>query len=281
MQALRFIIDAVKGFLMGAANVVPGVSGGTMALITGIYTKIVDSLNAVMTPATWKMLLKGRLKDFWKAVNGTFLLSLGIGMVASVFSLAKLVEFTLGNYPIQTWAFFFGLIVVSAVFMLAAVKGWRLQDVLFTTAGIALGVGICTLSPSQTTDAPWFIFICGAVAVSTMILPGISGSFILLVMGKYDYMMAAVSDLKWGTLAIFAAGCVVGLLAFAKALHALLDRWERQTMLLLIGFVLGSLVKVWPWANVPAGEAHIGAALLWMAIGGVTVAVIELLANRK
>ena len=281
MQALRFIIDAVKGFLMGAANVVPGVSGGTMALITGIYTKIVDSLNAVMTPATWKMLLKGRLKDFWKAVNGTFLLSLGIGMVASVFSLAKLVEFTLGNYPIQTWAFFFGLIVVSAVFMLAAVKGWRLQDVLFTTAGIALGVGICTLSPSQTTDAPWFIFICGAVAVSTMILPGRSGSFILLVMGKYDYMMAAVSDLKWGTLAIFAAGCVVGLLAFAKALHALLDRWERQTMLLLIGFVLGSLVKVWPWANVPAGEAHIGAALLWMAIGGVTVAVIELLANRK
>ena len=281
MQALKHLYTALKGFLMGAANVVPGVSGGTMALITGIYARIVDSLNALMTPAVWKGLLKGRLKEFWSAINGTFLLALGIGMVASVFSLAKLVEFTLGNYPIQTWAFFFGLIVVSAVFMLAEVKDWRWQDVLFTTAGIALGVGICTLSPAQTPDGRWFIFICGAVAVSTMILPGISGSFILLVMGKYDYMMSAVSALNWGTLAVFATGCLVGLLAFAKALHALLARWERQTMLVLIGFVLGSLVKVWPWANVPAGDPHIGAALLWMAVGAVTVALIELLANKK
>ena len=299
MQALKHVFTALKGFLMGAANVVPGVSGGTMALITGIYTDIVDALNAVMTPSVWKLLFKGRIREFWSAVRGGFLLALGIGMVASVFTLAKLIEYTLVQAPIQTWSFFFGLIVASAVYMLAEIKGWRWQDVLFTAVGIALGVSVCTLSPAQTPDALWFIFICGAVAICTMILPGISGSFILLVMGKYDYMMAAVSALDWGTLAVFAVGCVVGLLAFAKALHWLLGRWERQTMLVLLGFVLGSLVKVWPWANVPATGAPAGAALaisegaalaapagvwtavLWMAVGAVTVVIIELIANHK
>ena len=279
---VNHILTAVKGFLMGAANVVPGVSGGTMALITGIYARIISALNAVLSVDTWKDLLHGRFKDFWKKIDGWFLAALAVGIVLSVFTLAKLLEYCLEAHPVATWAFFFGLILASAVFMLKAVKGWKVADVLFVAAGAALGLLVCTLSPSHTPDNWLFIFICGAIAICTMILPGISGSFILVVMGKYDYMMSAVSNLDWGTLAVFALGCLAGILAFAKLLHWLLARWERQTMLVLTGFVLGSLVKVWPWANVPAGaDPRVGSAVLWCLIGIALIVTIELLSKRK
>ena len=275
------IVTAVKGFFMGAANVVPGVSGGTIALISGIYSRIIEALNAVLSWDTWKELLHGDLKAFWKKIDGWFLVALGIGIVLSVFTLAKLLEFCLAAHPVATWAFFFGLILASAFFMLKDVKGWKLADVLMLVIGVALGLLVCTLSPSQTPDSLFFIFLCGAVAICTMILPGVSGSFILVVMGKYDYMMSAVSNLDWGVLAVFALGCLAGILAFAKLLHWLLARWERQTMLVLTGFVLGSLVKVWPWANVPAGaDPRIGSAILWCIIGIALIVAIELLGRK-
>ena len=276
------IVTAVKGFFMGAANVVPGVSGGTIALITGIYSRIIQALNAVLSWDTWKELFHGNLKEFWKKIDGWFLLALGIGMVLSVFTLAKLLEYCLAAYPVATWAFFFGLILASAFFMLKALKGWKGADVLFLLAGIALGLLVCTLTPSQTPDNLFFIFLCGAIAICTMILPGISGSFILVVMGKYDYMMGAVSNLDWPVLAVFALGCLAGILAFAKLLHWLLARWERQTMLVLTGFVLGSLVKVWPWANVPASQdPKVGSAVLWCLLGIALIVGIELAGNKK
>lgn len=240
---------ALKGFGMGAANVVPGVSGGTVALLTGIYSDIVGAINSLTEPSTWKALLKGRFKEFWHLVNGTFLLWLAVGILASVFSLAKLMTWALSHYPILTWAFFFGLILASIYFMLRDIRGWKLTDALFVAAGIALGVGICTLSPTQTPDSLAFIFLCGAIAVCTMILPGISGSFILVILGKYDFIMEALSRLDIPVLAVFGAGCLVGILAFAKLLHWLLARFEKQTMLVLVGFVAGALVKVWPWAD--------------------------------
>lgn len=292
---IKDIVVAVKGFFMGAANVVPGVSGGTIALISGIYEELIEALNAIMSPAPWKSLLKGRFKEFWTSVHGRFLLWLLIGTAISIFSLAKLVEHELAYHPILVWAFFFGLIIASAYYMLRDIKGWKVKDVIVTLAGVALGLVICTLSPTQTPDSMWFIFICGAIAVCTMILPGISGSFILVILGKYDYVMSAVSGMNIPVLLVFALGCVIGILAFAKFLHWLLARWERQTMLVLVGFVIGSLVKVWPWADTQAcAEAQmlrtgiaepldkqIPGAIIWCIVGVALIVAIQLLGSKK
>ena len=283
MKLIQKLVLALKGFFMGAANVVPGVSGGTIALITGIYKEIIEALNSLMEKETWKALFKGDFKGFWKQIYGSFLLWLAIGVVLSVFSLAKLMTYVLEHFPVQTWAFFFGLIVASAILMFKDIKGWGIKEVLFTLGGVALGLLVCTLSPTETPDTWFYVFLCGAIAVCTMILPGISGSFILVIMGKYDYIMQAVADLNWGVLAIFTLGCIVGILAFSKFLHWLLGRFEKQTMLVLLGFVLGSLVKVWPWANESVKalpEPHYGAAALWCLLGIVLVLGVELLATR-
>ena len=288
----RNIGVAAKGFAMGAANVIPGVSGGTIALLTGIFNELIGALNALLTPKAWKLLFKGNFREFWEYIHGTFLLWLGAGVVASVFSLAKLMEYVLSHHPVQTWAFFFGLILVSAVFMLADLKGKKAVDVLWLAIGAAMGAAICLLSPSTTPDAPWFIAICGAIAICTMILPGISGSFILVLLGKYDYIMGAVSNLDIPVLAVFAVGCVVGIVAFSKILHWLIAHFEKQTLLVLIGFTVGSLVKVWPWADkaayqaanaltgCPEGELHILSAVICALVAAVSVIVLEVLAHR-
>ena len=275
---------------MGAANVVPGVSGGTVALITGIYQEIIEALNSLMVKETWTSLFHGQWKEFWRNIHGSFLLWLGIGIVASVFSLAKLMTYVLAHHPIQTWAFFFGLIIASAVIMFKGIKGWGVKEVIFTLAGIALGVVVCTLSPTETPDGYWFLFICGAIAICTMILPGISGSFILVILSKYDYVMNAIAELNIPVLIVFGLGCVVGILAFSKFLHWLLGKYEKQTMLILLGFVLGSLIKVWPWSNTEAImqsqgnpatiNPMIGQAILWCVIGAGLVLGIEILGNK-
>ncbi len=251
-KLVKDLVVALKGYAMGAANVIPGVSGGTIALLTGIFGRIVDALNSIMDIKTWKMLFKGEWRGFWKAVDGRFLVALMTGTLLSIFTLAKLMEYVLLHYPIRTWAFFFGMIAASAAVMLAKLRNWKWMDGVWVIAGIALGVIICTLSPTTTPDDLWFIFICGAIAICTMILPGISGSFILLILGKYAYIMTAVSEMNIPVLLVFGAGCVIGILAFSKVLHWLLDRFERPTMLVLIGFVLGSLIKVWPWNDTDA-----------------------------
>ena len=290
---VKDFIVALKGFGMGAANVIPGVSGGTIALLTGIFGKIVGCLNALMEITTWKQLLKGDFKGFWTRIDGRFLLALAAGVLVSVFSLARLMEYVLLRHPVQTWGFFFGMIAASAVVMLLDVKGWRLSDVGWTLFGLALGVVICTLSPTRTPDDLWFVFVCGAVAVCTMILPGVSGSFILLILGKYDYIMNAIGTFNMPVLLVFAAGCAAGILAFSKFLHWMLARCERQTLLVLVGFVVGSLVKVWPWndpaavedANLlngaPAGLLHIPGAVVWGLAGIALVLLLELLGKKK
>ncbi len=291
----HYFAVALKGFGMGAANVVPGVSGGTIALLTGIYSNIVDALNAVTEKQTWQALLKGRFGEFWKLIHGDFLVALLLGILVSVFSLAKVVTYCLTLYPILTWAFFFGLILASTVIMFRDVKGLCWKDALFIVLGIVIGVVVCTLSPTQTTDDLWFIFVCGAVSICAMILPGISGSFILLVMGKYHYVMQAISDFNWPVIIVFAIGCVVGILAFAKFLHWLLARWERQTLLVLLGFVLGSLIRVWPWYDgIAIREAQIlrtgvadplnleiPGAVLWCVIGVALVVLFQVLGSRS
>ena len=256
---IKNIAVAVKGACMGAADVIPGVSGGTIAFIMGIYDDFVGSLAAINAEAV-KMLLKGQFKAFWKHINGSFLLSLVIGIGISVVSLAGLMQMLLSDFPFQTWAFFFGLIVASSIFIIRGISGWRLREGLLLVLGIILGVVICTLSPTQTPDGLWFIFLSGAIAICAMILPGISGSFILLILGKYQYMMGCISDLVSGVnfgqnfliLCIFGIGAVVGILGFSKFLHWMLARWNKETLIVLAGFIIGSLVKVWPWSNTEA-----------------------------
>ncbi len=253
------IMVAVKGACMGAADVIPGVSGGTIAFIMGIYDEFVGSLASVNMEAL-RLFFGGKFKAFWKHINGSFLLSLIIGIGCSVVALAGLMQYLLSSHPIQTWAFFFGLIVASSLFIIRGIKGWKLREILFMIFGIILGVVICTLTPTQTPDGLWFIFLSGAIAICAMILPGISGSFILLILGKYEYIMGAISDLVSGVnigqnlviIGIFAIGAIAGILAFSKFLHWLLARWQKETMIVLAGFIIGSLVKVWPWSNMEA-----------------------------
>jgi putative membrane protein len=291
---LNYITIAVKGACMGAADVIPGVSGGTIAFIMGIYDEFVGSIARIDATAV-KMLLGGRIKDFWKHINGNFLLSLFAGIGISVVALAGLMQTLLTHFPIQTWAFFFGLIVASSLFILRGISGWKMKDLIMLALGLVLGVTICTLSPTQTPDDLWFIFLSGAIAICAMILPGISGSFILLILGKYQYIMGCISDLVAGVdfgrnaliLGVFMVGAVVGILGFSKFLHWLLARWHRATLIVLAGFIIGSLVKVWPWSNAEAlaqadaaGGMLWGWALLFAVIGFSLVTGIELVAKK-
>jgi len=290
---IKNLIVALKGFAMGAANVIPGVSGGTIALLTGIFNEFIEALNSLMSISTWKLLLKGDFKEFWRTIHGTFLLWLAIGVLLSVFSLAKLMEYVLAHHPVQTWAFFFGLIIVSAIFMLSDIKGWKGSDLCWLIGGVALGAFICLLSPTETTSDLWFIALCGAIAICTMILPGISGSFILVLLGKYEFIMKAVSELNIPVLLVFALGCVIGIVAFSKFLHWLIGKYEKQTLLVLIGFTIGALVKVWPWADkaacqaanvlngVPESELHVLGAVVWAVIGAGLVLALELLSKKS
>lgn len=295
----EYILTAIKGACMGAADVIPGVSGGTIAFIMGIYDKFVASLAAINAKAV-KLFFTGKFKEFWRHINGGFLLSLVVGIGVSIISLATVMQTLLSDFPIQTWAFFFGLIVASSIFILRGISGWGLREILFLIGGVVLGVVICTLSPTQTPDALWFIFLSGAIAICAMILPGISGSFILLILGKYQYILGAVSDLVAGQniagnlliIGVFAIGAVVGILSFSKLLHWLLSRWHKQALIILAGFIIGSLVKIWPWNNPEAiaqseltGSLHIGSAIIIALIGFSLVTGIEIAgkmtANKK
>ena len=260
MRSLKdYLVIGVKGACMGGADVIPGVSGGTIAFIMGIYDEFVGSI-AKLDGSAVQLLLKGKFRDFWKHINGSFLLAVLAGIGVSVVSLAGLMQMLLSDFPIQTWAFFFGLIVASSIFILRGISGWKVKDALFLVMGCVLGVTVCTLSPTQTPDALWFIFLSGAIAICAMILPGISGSFILLILGKYQYIMSCITGVVSGQnvasniliLAVFLIGAAVGIVAFSKFLHWLLARWNKETLIVLAGFIIGSLVKVWPWSNTDA-----------------------------
>lgn len=252
----KYLLVTVKGICMGAADVIPGVSGGTIAFMTGIYEELVGSINSINMTAV-KLLFTGKFRRFWKHINGNFLFSLILGIVLSILSLAKLMQYLLDYQPVQTWAFFFGLIVASSIFILKGIKGWKFKDFLMLAFGIVLGVVVCTLSPTETPDGLWFILICGAIAICAMILPGISGSFILLVLGKYKYMMDTLANIIDGkgdlmdflTIIVFVVGAAAGIIAFSKFLHWLLKHYHRETLLVMAGFIIGSLVKVWPWSD--------------------------------
>lgn len=242
----NYLLIVLKGCAMGAADVVPGVSGGTIAFITGIYEELINSIRNVDLQAV-KLLLSFKLADFWKKINGTFLLSVVGGIAISIFSLAKLMTWLLDHHPIFIWSFFFGLIIASSVLVSREIKHWNAGSVIALLAGAAAAYTITVMSPSETPNTWWFIILSGAIAICAMILPGISGAFILLLLGKYSYILGAVSSLNIGIILLFVAGAIAGITTFSHLLSWLLKNYHSVTIATLTGFMVGSLNKVWPW----------------------------------
>ena len=239
----------LRGLLMGAADIVPGVSGGTMAFITGIYDTLIDSIRAVDATVVRK-LLKLDIAGAWEHVNGGFLLALLFGIATSIFSLARIISWVLQHYPVPLWAFFFGLILASALVLLRQVGQWNVGRALSLLVGVTVALTIA-LSPVVSLDGGMMgVFVAGFLAICAMILPGISGSFILVLLGMYGTVLAAVKSLDLAFLAVFAVGAGSGLLCFSRLLYWLLHRYHQGTMALLTGFLFGSLAVVWPWKRV-------------------------------
>lgn len=243
-----YLVLGIKGLAMGAADVVPGVSGGTIAFITGIYEELISSLSHINIGALKKMKKEG-IKSTWRYINGNFFVALLVGILISVFSLAKLVTYLLDQYPVFLWSFFFGLIIASFVLVAKTVTKWNLSAFLALIIGAVIAGYISSLTATATGEDLWYIFISGAVAICAMILPGISGAFILVLLGSYHSIMTGIKTLDVKIVGVFFAGCVVGLLSFSKLLNYLFNNFKQLVLALLSGFLLGSLIKIWPWKN--------------------------------
>ncbi|WP_415355451.1 DUF368 domain-containing protein [Halioglobus sp. Uisw_031] len=239
----------LRGLLMGAADIVPGVSGGTVAFITGIYDQLLDSLRAVDLAFLAK-LSRLDITGAWQHINGRFLLALLLGIATSIFSLAQLVSWVLEHHPVPLWAFFFGLILASALVLLREVDNWSVPKVLCLLSAGAVAVCIA-LSPVMSLEMGLAgVFLAGFLAVCAMILPGISGSFILVLLGMYSTTLVALKSLDLVFILVFVIGAGCGLLCFSRLLHWLLQRFHQGTMAVLTGFLFGSLLVVWPWKRV-------------------------------
>ena len=236
----------LRGMGMGAADVVPGVSGGTIAFITGIYEELINSIRSINLEA-FRLFITGRWSAFWKHINGTFLLAVFTGILISVLSLARLLEFLLENRPVLIWSFFFGLVLASSYVVSRKIKQWQYPKVVALVAGIGIAFYITSVTPTTTTDASWFVIISGGLASCAMILPGISGSFILLLLGKYTFALHAVNNRIILDLLLLGFGAVAGLILFANFLSWLLKKYHDPTIAVLVGFMIGSLNKLWPW----------------------------------
>ena len=246
MKFSRYIILALKGCAMGMADVVPGVSGGTIAFISGIYEELLDSIRSVNATAL-KLLLRFRLAEFWRHINGRFLLPVLLGIAVAIFSLARLMTYLLVNHPIGIWSFFFGLIVASALLVAKQIGRWDWRTVLAFVVGAVAAWWITVATPAETPNDWWFVMLSGAIAICAMILPGISGAFILLLLGKYQYIMHAVGEFNIPVIVVFVIGAVAGIISFSHLLSWLLKHWHDVTVAVLMGFMVGSLNKVWPW----------------------------------
>ena len=239
----------LKGMAMGAADVVPGVSGGTIAFITGIYEELIGSLSGADFKAL-QLLLKGEFKDFWTHINGPFLSVLFAGIFTSVLSLASLLSHWLEAAPTLVWSFFFGLVAASVWIMGKTVKTWNAGAVTAFIIGTIVAYLITELPATQGVDSPLYLILCGALAICAMILPGISGSFILLLLGAYSVVLTAVADRDLLIIVYVGIGAVIGLLSFSKGLKYIFANYYNLTISLLTGFLLGSLNKLWPWKEV-------------------------------
>ena len=237
----------LKGIGMGTANVIPGVSGGTIALITGVFEKLIHSIKAFNITAI-KLLFKGKFKEFANYINLDFLIAIGLGIAISIISLAKLLDFLFINYPIFIWAFFFGLILASIFFVGKTISKWSISVILIFILGTSSAIALTFLNPATENDSFLYLVFCGVIAACSMILPGLSGSFILILLGNYELVMIdAINQRDLSIILPVVIGAGFGLLAFSHLLSWIFKKFKDQTISLLTGFILGSLVILWPW----------------------------------
>jgi putative membrane protein len=239
------ILLALKGIAMGAVELVPGVSAGTIALLTGIYEEFIDALKSFST--VFPVIKKGGIKDAWKHINGNFLVVLCSGMAVGIAALLKLIKYLLEFQSIPIWSFFFGLIIVSSIFVGKTVKKWNLPQFIALLIGAVLVYWITGSAPTEASSSLLFVFVAGMLAICAMILPGISGSFILVLLGMYTFIIDSLSEFNLTVIAIFGLGCITGLVSFTHLLSYLLKKHHDITLALLTGFMIGSLNKIWPW----------------------------------
>lgn len=293
-----YAVLMLKGMGMGAADVVPGVSGGTIAFIVGIYDELINSIKSINLESL-KLFFSGKWATFWKKINGNFLFFLLAGIGISVFSLAKLITWLLVNQPILVWSFFFGLVLASTWFVSKDIKEWKSWKTWVAfVIGAVVAFYITVATPAETPSNLLFIFLCGAIAICAMILPGISGSFILVLLGKYFFIMDAVKTLDVVVIPVFGAGACIGITSFSRILSYALAHFRNITLAVLTGFMLGSLNKVWPWKEVVEtfvdshGEvkplietnilpnAHVPEAVVLMVVGFFLVYFLEKLSAK-
>ncbi len=246
---LQYLIVTLKGMAMGAADVVPGVSGGTIAFISGIYEELITSINNINL-SLFKIWKKDGFKAAWEQLNGNFLLALFLGIFISLFSLATFVSWLLENEPILLWSFFFGLVAASVIFVGKEIEHWNAGAIIGFIVGAIVAYFVTTLPPSGNSDSLPYLFFSGALAVCAMILPGISGAFILVLLGSYKTILDAVHERNITLIAIVGAGAIFGLLSFAKLLKWMFNNYKNITLAVLTGFILGSLNKIWPWKRI-------------------------------
>ncbi|MEZ5649495.1 MAG: DUF368 domain-containing protein [Burkholderiaceae bacterium] len=238
----------LTGLAIGAANVIPGVSGGTIALLTGVYERLLGAIGRIGREPL-RLLRAGHLERAWRTLDGPFLFAIGAGVAVGIVTLAKLLERLLKTHEIETMAFFFGLILVSIYYVGRRVGRWGPGTTIMLVLGAAIAAGIALLAPASEDASAWYVFLCGVVAICSMILPGLSGSFVLIMMGNYSLVLGAVSRLEFAILLPMVLGCAIGLLVFAKLLNWVFARWHDLTIALMTGFVLGSLAVIWPWKH--------------------------------
>lgn len=297
----------IKGMLMGAADIVPGVSGGTIAFITGIYSRLLHALKMFL-PALLVFLRTKRFKSFLKESDLIFLLTLFAGILVSVVSLAKIISYLMVHHPVPLWSSFFGLILASVFVVGRDIRVWSMKLIVSLFIGVVVAYGITQLSPASIDKTLYTIFFSGFIAICAMVLPGISGSFILVILGSYSWVLDAIKVFEWSTLGVFMCGCVAGLLSIANILSWAFDKYKDITLSVLTGFMLGAIVKVWPWREVlsyrqnSAGEliplterpvlpavyeevmsldSQLGLAVFCMIVAAILVVSLSLLSDKK
>lgn len=312
-----YFIIVLKGIAMGAADAVPGVSGGTIAFISGIYEELIATINNINIDL-FKTFRKEGFKAAWKQLNGNFLLALLSGIFISILSLMKLAKYLLEHHPILIWSFFFGLVLASILFVAKQITKWNIPTITFLIIGAFVAYYITTLPKMGDTDNILFLFFAGAIAICAMILPGISGALILILLGAYSKLSNTISNLVDSVIqtntdlflsnllvfVIFCAGAITGLLSFSSLLKWLFNHYKNITLAILTGFIIGSLNTIWPWKKILTtrinsegieepllqksispfnytGENYLTYALLLMIIGFITIIALEKLGSSK
>jgi putative membrane protein len=245
-----YLILALKGIAIGTAEFIPGVSGATVAFISGIYIEIIDSIR-LLNFKSFKVLINKGFKEFWSTINGNFMLSLTIGIFVSFFTLVGLFSYLLSTFPIFVWSFFFGLVFASSIYMLRDIKEWNYKSIIAIVVGIGFAYGLTLITPASATKESqyWLVFLTAIVAIVAIYLPGISIAFIMLLLGQYDFIIDVFANGKLDFILIFAIGILVGLITFSNLISLLVKKFRLTIVALLTGFLIGSLINLWPWKH--------------------------------